>query len=293
MPTASTSAGTRTTISASGSARTSASAPTSRAWRSGSCSRSCSAACPTSSSPARRRGSAPTSSAASSTCPSASPPSDGRGARVRTRICDTFGIEFPIFAFSHCRDVVTAVSRAGGESPDAPWLAWTHTGARSQVEAALGHPIKLLVNALGTPPRDVVDKVHDRGVLVAALIGTAEHARRQVEAGVDIVIASGNEAGGHTGEIATLVLVPEVVDVVAPTPVLAAGGIGCGRQVAAALALGADGAWTGSIWLASTESDLHPVALQKVLKATSRDTVRSRSLTGKPARQLRTAWTDA
>src|SRR3989442_799398 len=180
-----------------------------------------------------------------------------------------------------------------GESAYESLLAWTHTGARSQVEVALGHPIKLLVNALGTPPRDVVDKVHEHGVLVAALIGTAEQAGRQVEAGVDIVIASGNEAGGYTGEIATLVLVPEVVDVVAPTPVLAAGGIGCGRQVAAALALGADGAWTGSIWLASTESDLHPVALEKVMKATSRDTVRSRSLTGKLARQLRTAWTDA
>src|SRR5205823_4192687 len=177
------------------------------------------------------------------------------GVSVRTRVCDTFGLEFPIFAFSHCRDVVPAVSKAAGLG----------------VLVALGPPSKLLVNALGTRPRDVVGKVHARGVLVAALIGTAEHARRQVEAGVDIVIASGNEAGGHTGEIATLVLVPEVVDAVAPTPVLAAGGIGCGRQVAATLALGADGAWTGSIWLASTESDLHPVALEKVLKATSRD----------------------
>jgi NAD(P)H-dependent flavin oxidoreductase YrpB (nitropropane dioxygenase family) len=180
-----------------------------------------------------------------------------------------------------------------GEAAHESLLAWSHSGGRSQVDVALGHPIKLIANALGTPPEDVVSKCHARDIKVAALIGTPEQAKRQVEAGVDIVIASGTEAGGHTGEISTFVLVPEVVEAVAPTPVLAAGGIGTGRQIAAALALGADGAWTGSVWLASSESDLHPVALEKVLKATSRDTVRSRSLSGKPARQLRTAWTDA
>jgi NAD(P)H-dependent flavin oxidoreductase YrpB (nitropropane dioxygenase family) len=139
----------------------------------------------------------------------------------------------------------------------------------------------------------VVEKCHTRGIKVAALIGTPEQARRQVEAGVDIVIASGTEAGGHTGEISTFVLVPEVVAAVAPTPVLAAGGIGTGKQIAAALALGAEGAWMGSVWLTTTESDLHPVAVQKLLRASSRDTVRSRSMTGKPARQLRTGWTEA
>ena len=293
---------------------------------------------------------------------------------MRTRVCDLFGIEFPIFAFSHCRDVVAAVSRAGGLgvlgalaysneqleveldwidqhvggkpygvdvvmpasladgsgmagfdkaafegmiperhkeyveevltnyrvpqlAADAPrhetLLAWTHGGARSQVEIALGHPIKLLVNALGTPPKDVVDKVHERGVLVAALCGSVEHAKRHAEAGIDIIVAQGSEAGGHTGEVGTMVLIPDVVDAVAPRPVLAAGGIGCGRQIAAALALGADGAWMGSVWLTTTESDVHPVAVQKLLAASSRDTVRSRSMTGKPARQLRTKWTEA
>jgi NAD(P)H-dependent flavin oxidoreductase YrpB (nitropropane dioxygenase family) len=292
---------------------------------------------------------------------------------VRTSICDRLGIEFPIFAFSHCRDVVAAVSRAGGfgvlgalafsseqlevelqwidqhvdgkpygvdvvvpvryagaeqggldkttleamvpeehkqfiertlaryEVPGLPegesayegLLAWSHSGARSQTEIALAHPIRMLVNALGTPPRDVVDAVHAKGVLVASLVGTVEQALKQVEAGVDVIVAQGSEAGGHTGEIGTMVLVPDVVDAVHPTPVLAAGGIGSGRQIAAALALGAEGAWMGSIWLATAESDLHPVALQKVLRATSRDTVRSRSMTGKPARQLRTAWTEA
>ena len=292
---------------------------------------------------------------------------------MHTRLCDTFGIEFPIFAFSHCRDVVAAVSRAGGlgvlgalafssdqlevelawldehvggkpygvdvvapasylgveqggidkaqleamipeqhrqfvqdtldryRVPKLPsgevahdsLLAWSHAGARSQVDIGLSHPIKLVVNALGTPPPDVIEKAHAHGAQVAALVGTVEQARRQADAGVDIVVAVGSEAGGHTGEVGTMVLVPDVVDAVRPLPVLAAGGIGSGRQVAAALALGAEGVWLGSIWLTTTESDLHPVAVKKLLAASSKDTVRSRSLSGKPARQLRTAWTEA
>jgi NAD(P)H-dependent flavin oxidoreductase YrpB (nitropropane dioxygenase family) len=130
-------------------------------------------------------------------------------------------------------------------------------------------------------------------VKVAALAGTVEHARRHVEAGVDIVIAQGYEAGGHTGTVSTMVLVPEVVDAVSPIPVLAAGGIGNGRQITASLALGAQGVWCGSVWLTTEEAETHPVVKKKFLKAGSSDTVRSRSLTGKPARQLRSAWTDA
>jgi NAD(P)H-dependent flavin oxidoreductase YrpB (nitropropane dioxygenase family) len=292
---------------------------------------------------------------------------------MRTRICEQFGIEFPIFAFSHCRDVVAAVSRAGGfgvlgalaftaeqlelelkwidehvdgkpygvdvvmpnkyegkggevdgskealermippahrefvaklleayEVPPLPagestesLLAWTGPGARSQVDVALKHPIKLLVNALGTPPKDIVDKAHAHGVQVAALVGTSAQAVKQVEAGVDVIVAQGTEAGGHCGEVSTMVLVPEVVDAVHPTPVLAAGGIGSGRQAAAALALGADGVWTGSIWLAVKEGDLPTPLIEKILAAKSTDTVRSRAISGKPARQLRTAWTEA
>ncbi len=162
-----------------------------------------------------------------------------------------------------------------------------------QVDVALSHDIKLLVNALGPPPADVIERAHAQGVRVAALIGTVDQARKQVAAGVDVIIASGTEAGGHTGEISTMVLTPQVVDAVAPVPVLAAGGIGSGRQAAAALALGADGVWTGSIWLTVAESDTHPVVKEKLLAATSRDTVRSRSMTGKPARLLRTPWTEA
>jgi NAD(P)H-dependent flavin oxidoreductase YrpB (nitropropane dioxygenase family) len=171
-------------------------------------------------------------------------------------------------------------------------LGWTREGASSLVDVALAHPISLLANALGPPPPDVVDKAHQHGVKVAALVGTTAQAERQVAQGVDIIVAQGHEAGGHTGQITTMVLVPEVVDAVAPTPVLAAGGIGDGRQVAAALALGAEGVWTGSVWLTTAESDMSPLVVEKLLAAHSTDTIRSRALTGKPARQLRTAWID-
>jgi NAD(P)H-dependent flavin oxidoreductase YrpB (nitropropane dioxygenase family) len=308
---------------------------------------------------------------------------------MHNELCERLGIEFPIFAFSHCRDVVAAVSSAGGlgvlgalafspeqlelelrwidehvggrpygvdvvipashvgsgvddvgallpklqemvpqdtldwidkvleelEVPELPegasantpmegddasgglggsgLLGWTDATSKPQVEVGLSHDIALLANALGPPPKDVVDAAHEHGVLVAALVGRADQARKQVEQGVDIVIAQGTEAGGHTGEIATMVLVPEVVEAVAPTPVLAAGGIGSGRQMAAAMALGASGVWTGSIWLGVAESNTSPDGMEQLFHASARDAVRSRSLTGKPARMLRTPWTEA
>lgn len=297
---------------------------------------------------------------------------------MRTEICDRLGIEFPIFAFSHCRDVVAAVSNAGGlgvlgavgfpaeqletelqwideHTGDKPYgvdivipgkyegmdeldpekleadllemvpqqhrdfanalleehgvpeipaderpqggtglLGWTAATAAPQVEAALRHDrVKLIANALGTPPRDVVDEVHEHGRLVAALCGAAKHARNHVEGGVDIIIAQGTEGGGHTGEVGSMVLWPEVIDAVAPTPVLAAGGIGSGRQMAAALALGAQGVWTGSLWLTVEEAETPPAQMQSLLDAGSRDTVRSRSWTGKPCRMLKSDWTEA
>jgi NAD(P)H-dependent flavin oxidoreductase YrpB (nitropropane dioxygenase family) len=172
-------------------------------------------------------------------------------------------------------------------------LGWTEATGAPQIEIALAHPIALLASALGPPPKAAIDQAHGQGVKVAALIGRVEQAVRDVQQGVDIIIAQGYEAGGHTGEVASMVLVPDVVDAIAPVPVLAAGGIGSGRQMAAAMALGADGVWTGSIWLTTTENDYGSVITEKLLSATSTDTVRSRSLTGKPARQLRTAWTDA
>src|SRR5438309_199748 len=289
---------------------------------------------------------------------------------MRTVLCDQLGIEFPIFAFSHCRDVVAAVSRNGGlgvlgalvfspeqleieldwidehsggkpygvdivmpasyegadlavkdleatlqgmipethkqfvgeileryrvpplpedDPPPKALLGWTYGEARSQVEVALAHPIRLIANALGPPPADVVAQAHQHDVLVAGLVGDAHQARKQVEVGVDVVVAQGTEAGGHCGEVSTFVLVPEVVDAISPVPVLAAGGIGDGRQVAAALALGAQGVWTGSIWLTVSEADTTPLIRGKLLQATYKDTGRSSVLMGKMARQLRPA----
>ncbi|RII14628.1 Nitronate monooxygenase [Streptomyces sp. YIM 130001] len=181
-----------------------------------------------------------------------------------------------------------------GEASGWRITGWMEEVARNQLDVAFDYPIKLLANALGSPPADVVARAHEHDVLVAALAGSARHARKHADAGIDIVVAQGYEAGGHTGEIASMVLTPDAVEAVAPLPVLAAGGIGSGEQVAAALALGAQGVWTGSIWLTTTEADLHSRALtEKLLAAGSGDTVRSRALTGKPARQLRTEWTDA
>jgi NAD(P)H-dependent flavin oxidoreductase YrpB (nitropropane dioxygenase family) len=161
------------------------------------------------------------------------------------------------------------------------------------LDVAFGHRIRLVASALGPPPAALVERAHDSGVLVAALAGRVEHAVRHRAAGVDLIVAQGTEAGGHTGTISTMVLVPEVVDAVAPTPVLAAGGIASGRQIAAALALGAEGVWCGSVWLTTEEAETSPAVQRKFLAATSADTVRSPSLTGKPARMLRSAWTDA
>jgi NAD(P)H-dependent flavin oxidoreductase YrpB (nitropropane dioxygenase family) len=293
---------------------------------------------------------------------------------MKTPICDLLGIELPLLAFSHCRDVVAAVTNAGGfgvlgastHTPDQleTELAWIdeHVGGRpygadilvpekfagkgqrldaAALEAMIGepqrqfvdallaehgiapadpqhrgpepvkisdeageklldvafrHPIRLIASALGTPPGYLIDRARAAGVPIAALVGAREHAVRQVEAGVDVLVAAGTEAGGHCGEVTTMVLVPEVIEAIRPirrVPVLAAGGIVTGRQMAAAIALGADGAWTGSVWLTTAEAETAPYTKQRMIAATSRDTVRSRSRTGKPSRQLRSDWTAA
>ncbi|MEU8786414.1 nitronate monooxygenase family protein [Streptomyces sp. NPDC048637] len=183
---------------------------------------------------------------------------------------------------------------AEGEASGWRITGWMEQVARSQLDVAFDYPIKLLANALGSPPADVIGRAHEHGILVAALAGSPRHALHHKAAGIDIVVAQGYEAGGHTGEIATMVLTPEVVAAVDPLPVLAAGGIGTGEQIAAGLALGAQGVWLGSLWLTTEEAQLHSRRLTaKLLAAGPGDTVRSRALTGKPARQLRTAWTDA
>jgi NAD(P)H-dependent flavin oxidoreductase YrpB (nitropropane dioxygenase family) len=182
---------------------------------------------------------------------------------------------------------------AEGSSAELAMQSWTDQVSRKQVALALEYPIRLIANALGPPPREVIHECHAKGVKVAALVGSVEHARKQVAEGVDIIVAQGTEAGGHCGEIGTMVLVPEVVEAVAPTPVVAAGGIGSGRQLAAALALGAQGGWAGSIWLTTVEGQIDAAVTRKLLAASSSDTVRSRAISGKPARQLKSTWSEA
>jgi NAD(P)H-dependent flavin oxidoreductase YrpB (nitropropane dioxygenase family) len=294
---------------------------------------------------------------------------------MKSPICEMLGVEFPLVAFSHCRDVVAAVSRAGGFgvlgatglSPDSvrQELRWiqdhaggnpfgidvlipenmatagesgvTYNSLKARVpeaqrafardllekagvtlperrvsdsqpqpfdpnqalailEAAFEFPIRLIANALGVPPPAMIEMGKRHGVPVAALVGAKEHAIRQVNAGVDILVAQGTEAGGHCGEVSTMVLVPEVVRAVRKirdVPVLAAGGIMNGAQMAACMAMGAAGVWTGSVWLATTESETTEIFREKMIEAGARDAVRSKSRTGKPARQLRSAWTEA
>ncbi|HET9610445.1 MAG TPA: nitronate monooxygenase family protein [Acidimicrobiales bacterium] len=303
---------------------------------------------------------------------------------MRTAITEMFGIDVPILAFSHCRDVVAAVTRAGGmgvlgaaahapdqleidldwieaEVGDRPYgvdlivparyagsdagglsaaavqarippehaafvddilrrydvpelpagesdavpppdggaagrggagMIFSAERAGPQLDIALARRTALVVNALGPPTPEMIDRAKAAGRRIGALAGAAQHAERHVAAGVDLVVAQGYEAGGHTGEVGTMVLLPEIVDAVGDVPVLGAGGIGRGRQMAAAMALGAAGVWCGSVWLTTEEAETHPVVKQKFLAATSADTIRSRSRTGKPARQLRSAWTD-
>src|SRR3954464_11826256 len=176
-------------------------------------------------------------------------------------------------------------------------LGWLHSVARSHLDVALRHRPVLIANALGSPPVDVIEKAHEQGIKVAALAGAAKHALSHVANGVDIIVAQGYEAGGHTGEVASMVLTPDIVDAVGPeVPVLGAGGIGSGRQVAASLALGAQGGWTGSGWLPTEEYahlNTNKGMTEAFLRASSSDTVRTRVYTGKPARLLKTKWTDA
>ena len=296
---------------------------------------------------------------------------------MNNKVCALTGCEFPLFAFSHCRDVVVAVSKAGGFGvlgatrftpeqleEELVWIDEHIDGApygvdvlvpetvdprvadfadnaqraaaisaehraftagllsaygiatapedvvryegRSGItpengyalmEVAFRHPIKLIANALGIAPPRMITEGKARGVPVAALVGAKEHALRQAAAGVDIIVAQGGEAGGHCGEVSTLVLIPEVVRALKQggydIPVLAAGGIMTGAQMAGMMAAGAQGAWTGSVWLATTESETSEAFRDKMIAARSRDTVRSRSRTGKPARQLKTAWHEA
>ena len=293
---------------------------------------------------------------------------------MRSPICDRLEIDFPLLAFTHCRDVVVAVSKAGGMgvlgaagytpeqleielnwinehidgkpygvdliapatmavtedvSPEAlvsmvptenrefaldllkkyeidgadvyQGLPGRGAGflneerAGTVIDIAFSHPIKLIANALGVPPKYMIDMGKQHGVATAALVGAKEHAVKQVAAGVDILVVAGTEAGGHCGDVSTMVLVPEVVKAVegSDVSILAAGGIVTGRQMAACMAMGAHGAWTASMWLTTVEAETPMHIKEKYVEATSRETVRSKARTGKYSRQLRSPWTDA
>ncbi|MBV1878819.1 MAG: nitronate monooxygenase family protein [Pseudomonadales bacterium] len=294
---------------------------------------------------------------------------------MQTKLAKKLGIDFPMFAFTHCRDVVAAVSNAGGfgvlgavgftpnqlrmeldwldehtngkpygvdviipnkyqgqdeKDPEklkaliaaaipqghrdfaeelldqhgvprlpkgqevADRLTMTEATSGPLVDIALEHEnVKLIANALGTPPPDIIKQIQDAGRMVGALCGKPQHAKKHVEAGLDFIIAQGGEGGGHTGEIGSSVLWPEVVDVAGDIPVIAAGGIGSGRQMYSALAAGAQGVWAGSIWLTVAEANSTPLERELLLAATSSDTVRSKSFTGKDVRSLKNEWTDA
>jgi NAD(P)H-dependent flavin oxidoreductase YrpB (nitropropane dioxygenase family) len=297
---------------------------------------------------------------------------------MRTEVMKMLDLEAPIFAFSHCRDVVAAVSRAGGmgvlgtthvtpEQLDIE-LAWlnahtedknygvdlmfasdarqefermnigdvdkyipeehrrfvdalmkkygvpelppgerealfdeymkgmirTHKSAEARLEVLFKHPkAKVMASALGVPPAHVTDACHERDIKVIGMVGRPKHVRRHKEAGMDIIVSAGHEAGGHVGEIAGLVLTPQVVEEADPIPVLHAGGIARGKQIAAAVALGAQGVWTGTIWLGTSEAETTPLVKEKIFAATSADTLRSKCGTGHPARRLRSAWVEA
>jgi NAD(P)H-dependent flavin oxidoreductase YrpB (nitropropane dioxygenase family) len=294
---------------------------------------------------------------------------------VQTEMSDRLGIEFPIFAFTHCRDVVAAVSNAGGFGvlgaigfspeelavelawidehvgdkpygvdivipgkyegmgeldpvkleeqlqamvpddhrrfarrllaehgvPETPseqrrsgMMGWTEATGKPLLAEALRHDkVRVIANALGTPPAEVIAEVKESGKMIGALAGSVKHALGHKNAGLDFIVCQGTEGGGHTGEIGSLVLWPEVIEAVSPTPVLAAGGIGRGSQIAAALALGAQGVWSGTLWLTVEEADVPPGQMKSYLDATSADTVRSKSFTGKPCRMLKNDWTEA
>ncbi|MEI6468391.1 MAG: nitronate monooxygenase [Betaproteobacteria bacterium] len=290
---------------------------------------------------------------------------------MRTPICDLIGINVPIFAFSHCRNVVAEISRAGGfgvlgtsrftpeqleielswldketkgnpygvdlifqfgieelsvdefrkklplehrkfvadlinrfEIPSSKGMSEEQFGlgtnlymstqhARKSVEVALRHRIKLIASALGPLPNDIVRIAKEKNILVAGLVGRPEHVIHHIKNGTDIIVATGSEAGGHCGEIGSMVLVPQIVAVAENLPVLAAGGISTGNQIVASLALGAQGVWTGSVWLPTFESDIHPIVKEKLIQAKSTDSIRSSCITGKPSRQLKTPWIEA
>ena len=288
-----------------------------------------------------------------------------QGDPLHTRLCDEYGCEVPIVAFAHTKDVIVAVTNAGGigilgAAGQTPEELRTNIGwirervgdkpfgvdllvpasfvegnredleemipqehrdfveglhqansipkptdteelspnlirrARESLDVIFEEHVPIFASGLGSPAF-VIDEAHEAGTKVWGLIGLPRQARRQVEAGVDVIIAQGYDSGGHSGTIGTFTLVPEVVEIAegSDTLVLAAGGVSNGRHLAAALAMGADGIWTGTIWLATHESETEMFLKQRLIDAKVEDAVQSRATSGKPIRQLRSNWSEA
>lgn len=239
---------------------------------------------------------------------------------MRTRLTDVLGIEHPVMlagmgGVSYSK-LVAAVSEAGGlgclgastmsasqmvdeiravrSETDKPFgvdlLTAMPGDLPAQVQQLIDEGASVFVAGLGVP-RDVVDLCHRHGVLVVNMCGKVDHARRAVEAGCDVV-AQGTEAGGHTGTVAALPLIPQVVDAVGDrVPVVAAGGIFDGRGLAAALTLGADGVWVGTRFIATPEARATPGYKDALLHTAEDGTVISRAFTGKTLRAVRNDYT--
>jgi enoyl-[acyl-carrier protein] reductase II len=240
---------------------------------------------------------------------------------MRTRLTDLLGIEHPVMLAGmggvSYHQLVAAVSEAGGigtlgagsmtfDEMEAEMAATRASTARpfgvdlltampidleDHVRAIVKGGASIFVAALGVP-NEVVDLCHDGGLLVVNMCGKVRHAIAAVEAGCDVVVAQGTEAGGHTGQIATMPLVPQIVDAVGDrVPVVAAGGIVDGRGLAAALSLGADGVWIGTRFIATPEARVVAGYHDGLMKSAEDDTVISRAYSGKPMRVLRNDYT--
>ncbi|MBP1685959.1 MAG: 2-nitropropane dioxygenase [Deltaproteobacteria bacterium] len=283
---------------------------------------------------------------------------------LHTKLCDSLGIEYPIVAFTHCKDVAVAVINAGGfacmgethHTPDEiaadiKWirerigdkpfgidlvfpasvppagtaeelfakipkaqrefvedmkkrynipppkrrpelfeLGWMNQETpRKQLEVALDERVPVLASGLGNPAF-VVKAAHERGMQVWGLVGKPRQAKKELEAGVDVIVAQGIDAGGHTGPIGTFSIVSQVAAMAGDRPVIAAGGITTGRHLAGAITLGASGVWCGTLWLTTRESDREMVIKEKLLAATQEDTSYSACISGFTMRTLKCKW---
>jgi NAD(P)H-dependent flavin oxidoreductase YrpB (nitropropane dioxygenase family) len=171
------------------------------------------------------------------------------------------------------------------------WGGLNQEMARAQLEVLLDERVPVIASGLGSPVF-LLETAHERGIKVFGLVGKTRQAKRQVEGGVDAIIAQGYDAAGHTGAMGTFSIVPEVVSIAGDTPIIAAGGVTTGRHLAAALCLGAAGVWTGTLWLASRESDVDMIVKEKILAAGADDTSYSNCISGMTMRTLKCPWTE-